>query len=204
MSHFADETWFDYVRNLLPPDQKQAMTTHLNEDCAECNERYNIWKRVFDTVTRESRYSPQPSDVTRVTAAFEKYQRSRRPSTGVLATLVFDSLHNAAPAGFRSVLAHARHLLYEANNWTIALRLKAEPGNQVSLVGHVTQTGASSVTEGSDLEVTVSRGDTLIAQTISNNVGEFDLEYQNLDALRLRLRFSDEYGLEVDLPAPEH
>ena len=203
MSHFSDEAWFDYVRKLLPRDQTQAMETHLQEHCAECTELFEIWNRVLETVSRESRYVPNPSDVNRATATFENHQRSPMPRTGVMAALVFDSLHNAAPVGFRSVLAHARHLLYEANNWTIALRLKAEPGNQVSLVGHVTQAGASSVTEGSNLQVTVSRGDTLIAQTISNNVGEFHLEYQNLSALRLRLRISDEHGLEVDLPAPE-
>jgi len=204
MSHFADEAWFDYVRKLLAPDQMQQMKTHLDEHCAECTELYDIWQRVLDTVTRESRYAVPPSDVAVVTAAFKRYHRSALPRTPLVAALVFDSLYDPAPAGFRSVLAQARHLLYEASNWTIALRLKTEPANRVSLVGHVTRTGPSSGTEGSAFEITISRGDTLIAQTMANNLGEFHLEYQNLSALRLRLRLSDEHGLDVDLPAPEH
>jgi hypothetical protein len=203
MSHFGDENWFDYVRNLLPPDQMQAMETHLHGNCAECIELYDIWKRVFDTVTRESQYTPHPSDVKRVTAAFDREQRVPVPPAGLLAALVFDSLHSPAPVGFRSALAHARHLLFEADNWTIALRLKAQPPNQVSLVGHVTQSGSLG-TEGSHLQVTVSRRGSVIAQTTTNNLGEFHLEYQNLSALRLHVSLSGEHGLEVDLPAPEH
>jgi len=204
MSHFTDETWFDYVRNLLPPDQMQAMKTHLDERCGDCTELYHLWKRVLNNVTRESCYTAPASDVTSVTAAFERHQRSTVPGTSLVATLLFDSLYDPAPAGFRSVLPHARHLLYQADSWTIALRLKTQPANQVTLVGHVTNTGPSCGTEASEFEISISRGDTLIAQTTANNLGEFHLEYQNLSALRLRLRLSEEHSLDVDLPAPEH
>src|SRR3954468_23359989 len=101
MSHFTDESWFDYVRNLLPPDQIYAMKTHLNEGCEDCTELHSLWKRVLDTVNHESRYAPDPSDVRVVTGAFNLQRRSAVPRTRVMAAVLFDSLRDPAPAGFR-------------------------------------------------------------------------------------------------------
>jgi hypothetical protein len=200
MSHFTDESWFDFVRRLLPAHQMDLMRTHLAEGCSHCRELHAVWRRVASITARESDYEPDDCDVGLALAAFGDRRPAAMSTHRLPPYVVYDSFRDAAPAGVRSVLIHARHLLYEVDKWSVALRLKAEPGNQVSLAGHVTQRGASGSEGG--LQIKVTSGNALMAKTITNGVGEFYLQCPGRKHLQLHVRLREQEELRIDLPDP--
>ena len=201
MGHFSDESWFDYVRRLLPVDQMDFIKTHLEEGCRPCRELHHFWERAASIIARESDYEPDERDVRGVVAAFGSRRPSAMPTNWIPAYVIYDNLRDGPPLGFRSALIHVKHLLYEAGGWSVAIRLKSESGNQVSLTGHVTQRGVSGPVGG--LRIKITSGDASMAETATNGLGEFYLQCHGRKHLQLHVRLSDQDGLRIDLPTPD-
>lgn len=201
MDHFTDEAWFDLVRKLLSPQQAQAMQRHLDEECQECWHRHELWRTVAEKASREYQYRPADSDLKIVKAAFREQMRNIVvPRIVIPATLTFDSLRDAVPSGFRAMLLNARHLVHHAGPWTIAIRLKAEPGKQMFVGGHVAKPGARGV---EDIPVTLAHSGILCAQTRTNSLGEFYLQSRPERDMHIYIWISPDEALEVFLPPPD-
>lgn len=189
MSHFPAAQWVDLVRGVASDAVRDALQKHLNEQCQECFNEYRRWQHVAEFAKRDEEFEP-PSDAIRVVqsymcseagAVFESKSAKRR---WVSATLTFDSLQ-AAPSGHRAASAVARHLLYIAGMWAIDLYLEAAPKEGSTLL--TGQIGDSEHPDQApkDLELALMSGNRSIKTFFTNDLGEFQCEFERADDLIL-------------------
>ena len=104
----------------------------------------------------------------------------------IVAKLIFDTVTQPLTAGIRSAAATARQLVYEAEGLTVDVRLDAKPQSKtVFAVGQILDK-RMPVIPSSEASVTLwtEKGLALV-ETRPNQYGEFHLEFEAQDNLRL-------------------
>lgn len=197
--HFEDGMWIDFVRGLTTIDDAKHLGAHLEAGCPECVEAHSTWNRVLDVTRREASYEVPEASVRLVNAAFAL--RHKTPVLSRLAQVavrIFDSFEEPLPAGIRGGAAPARQLLHAAGDFLIDLRLETE-GRRESLTGQIMCTGTEGVTSGAGV-LLVHGNERLIAQTIANSLGEFQMEFERQNELQLYLETASNEIIAVGLP----
>ena len=173
MKHFGEAQWADFVRNLISEKERTAMQQHIDDGCQKCSDTLRIWQSVSSIAGAENSLVPPEDTVRVVKSQFAAVQPVA--SSGV--RLVFDSMLQPMTAGIRGAVA-ARQFLYETDEYYIDLRLEprtaAEPA---CLVGQVlNRTGADRGAQG--VAICLQEGKQPLAQTSTNEFGEFQLEFE--------------------------
>lgn len=197
MKHFTDEAWLDFTRGLLPEEEMSRIRAHLDSRCKECAELSALWEAVIEIAGRQSDYEPRESAVRAVKAACAG--RLWKPRSTFEGRLVFDSFVDAAViAGIRSISTTARHLLYHAGRWDIDVWLDTESSRRMTIAGQVLEFETKASVAG--VEVILMRGDTSIAQTPTNEFGEFQFECDCGSDLQIRLEIGGQQSVSLILP----
>src|SRR6266568_1790091 len=176
MEHFSEQAWADFVRGIGESEMKANVKSHLARGCSDCRAAFDVWSRVQTTLVNERTYTPPDSAVRMVkqefTAAYSPEQRS-----SVLASLLFDTFAQPLPAGIRSTVAVARQLIYEAEGLTVDLRLDRQPQS---------------------IKIWTEKG-LPIVQARANVSGEFQLEFEPQDGLRLSVNVDGRRTIRIPL-----
>jgi hypothetical protein len=186
MKHFDISQWTDFGRGVIPAPERAAMETHLSaQGCARCRATLDLVRGVVAVAQTAERYTPPDYAVrcAKALSALQQPQKARFPS--LIAHLIYDSFRDPIPAGMRSEDRVSRQALYEAGDFCLDLRLEHDRGAPlVTLVGQLTNRTApdSSVPEAPVL--LMARND-VVAHTVSNPFGEFQMEYAPVRSLRL-------------------
>jgi len=200
--HFSDEEWINFIRRLLRKSQSDAMQQHLDEGCENCNKVYRIWSTVARLTEREVQHAPNEAVVRVAKSIYETRRQSHLvPLLAQMIPLVFDSFMDQSTAVVRGQQGQspARRLLHRTRSWAIDLRLEGEEGRRVSIVGQVLKSGPKPA-GGMVAGVTLMRGDSLLAQTSTNEFGEFQLSSQRENNLRIYLDLPRRHPLSIALP----
>jgi len=197
--HFSEEDWLDRARFQGVADE--AMEGHL-AGCAACASTASFWRSVVAAAGRDAA-SLVPDEAVRqargVFALARLQPRGLAARARQAATLVFDSLRQPQPAGVRAAAPSARHLLYKAGSYVIRLRVEpAGASDRVSIVGQVLDE-ADPARALADLAVLALCGPETIDRTLTNPLGEFQLEPEAADNLRLSVGVPDRGPLTVGL-----
>jgi hypothetical protein len=56
--HFTAEAWFDFVREVVSPEDKALMQRHLDSGCEACSQLCEIWSAVPEITTWERANDP--------------------------------------------------------------------------------------------------------------------------------------------------
>ena len=168
--HYSDEKWADFARKLTADAEARAMQEHLDEGCKECAKTLAIWQGVAAFSSAERAFTP-PDDAVRIAKA--QFDAAMPKSSGV--RLIFDSLLQPATAGIRGSIA-ARQFLYETDEYYIDLRLEPQiEANRACVVGQVLKrAGGDRAAQG--VPVRLQEGRQAVAQTSTNEFGEFQIE----------------------------
>ena len=75
MSHFADEEWTDFTRNLGGPEIRARVQRHLDEGCADCARAWRVWIAVARVAGRETSFEPPETAVRRAKGRFAAHKR---------------------------------------------------------------------------------------------------------------------------------
>lgn len=201
MKHFDLMEWAEFARGMANEDTRAAMELHLASGCTKCGE-YAAMFRDFTAIAAAEAGYELPASALRCAEAIydirkpEKMFRLRR----LLAQLVYDSFQEAVPAGVRTQQQLSRQALYEAGEFRLDLRLEQARGSaNVSLVGQIENRRDPKRPVGS-VPVFLSVGKEVVARTISNQFGEFQLNYQPRTHLRLHLPILQEQGRRIEVP----
>jgi hypothetical protein len=195
--HYSEEEWIDFARGLSA--SADVMERHLAA-CASCGTTAGFWRSVLtaasptfadappDSALRQARahyaFSPRPGLVARARAA---------------ASLIFDSLRQPLPAGVRAAGPSARKLVYKAGSYVVRLRVEpVRDSDRVSIVGQVVD-DANPARPLVNLAIRALRGPDTIDRTLTNPLGEFYLEPEAADNLRLSVGVPDRAPLTVGL-----
>jgi anti-sigma factor RsiW len=198
--HFADEDWLDFARGQGEPEQRKRLEQHLATGCPRCAEAVDLWRAAVDLASQEADYRPPEGAVRQLRAHF-----AQRRSEGLLAraaqraSLIFDSFRQPALVGVRAAGPSPRQLLYKAGRYAIRLRVEAGAGtDQLSVVGQVMdeQDPRRALP---DLAVLMLSETETVDRTLTNRLGEFQLEAAREERLRLSIALPEIHPFTVPL-----
>lgn len=192
MKHFSEESWSDFVRNVVPENTRMEMQQHIDSGCKKCIASLQVWQNVVAITAEESAFTP-PADVIRIVKS--QLAPPMQASSGV--RLLFDSNLQPVTAGIRGSIA-ATQFLYETDDYFIDLRLEPRrEGDRASLVGQILKrAGKDRTTQG--VTVRLQERQLPIARTSTNQLGEFQFEFAA--TTQVCLAISQDSGHDIILP----
>ena len=196
MPHFSEEVFADYVRGLDVPAHKE-LQSHLASQCAQCGQSLFVWSQLQAIGARDSKYCPPADSVRMVKLDFEAMRLQENETLG---KVVFDSFFQPAIAGVRSgSAAAARQMVFEADGMMVDLRFDRPPRSAcVSLIGQVLNHKAPRVSLANAAVMLWTEKGLVLAETTTNTLGEFHLEFE--PQTRLRLSIEGVAGKVIRIP----
>jgi len=203
MHHLETTDWIDYVRGVMTAEKARYAAEHLKEGCPSCEDAAGWLLRLNESAAREVQV---PDDLVKVAKAImqartrETEDLTRAALRRLKAVLKYDSMLDLQPAGARSLPlgCGTRMLLFRAGEYSVDLRLEAEPEHvNWTLVGQLSNDDNPS-DEMSNLPVLVMAGKKVVGKTFSNEFGEFILPDLPRQRLHLCVPLAAE-GQQIDL-----
>lgn len=205
MRHYEVGEWVDFVRNLVSETVRAEMEQH-RASCKECGELLEFLESLAATAQTERAYE---SATVRLSASARRVF-SKPAAAGardrvvdalrtLVAHLTYDSAADLRPAGARAHRPASRQLLYEAGDFCIDLHFdQGVDSMQMTLVGQVAnrKDPGFRVTR---LPIVILSSTKVVAQTASNEFGEFSLDYTPRHDLRLCVSIADA-GVRLEVP----
>jgi hypothetical protein len=186
--HAREEDWVDFANQRAEPGVRARLEQHLEKGCPRCERTLRLWKAVLDAAHDESQYAPPEEALHRLAGEFAR--RRPRPLLERVAeqvSLVFDSFRQPLPAGVRSAGLGPRQLIYSVGRYTIRLRVEpAAHAERLSIVGQILDE-QDPPTSLQDIAVLALKGTQTLDRTLTNHLGEFVLEPDAAENLRLRV-----------------
>lgn len=201
--HYEKDSWVDYARGLGGTEGRE-MEAHLSSGCTQCRRRAELWGKLAATARAEAEYQPPPSVLRRAKAIFTRRGPERASAVQILARLVYDSFRDPLPAGMRAG-DRPSQALFEAEHYSLDLHLNRERVDRergaarMVLVGQIAHR-SKTAKRVSELPILLVSGRQVVARGVSNERGEFHLEYD--PRARLRLRIPVEAGKRIEIPLP--
>lgn len=137
MSHFSEQTWADFVRDIDTTGATPGWEAHLASDCIECKSAFDLWGRVGRLAAKERDYAPPDNLVRLVKLAFPAAEAPERRNWPI-ASLLFDSTSAPLAVGIRGAVASTRQLVYEGEGLTVDIRFeRRQHSNSIRASGQV-------------------------------------------------------------------
>jgi len=188
MKHFKAVECSDLVNHAASDIRRRA----LGEDRGTRPKRYvetvAPWQKLARAAAFEANYQPSAETVRVVKAAFATAGfAARRQETRGLIQQLYDSFSHPAPAGIRSAGMRIRQMLYRAEPYQIDLHIELQQErNRLVISGQLVDLSHPEMV-GRDVRVTLSDGRESVANTVTNQFGEFRGEIENSGDLELSL-----------------
>jgi hypothetical protein len=184
--HFTEEDWFDFAHQQAAPSVRASLERHLEKGCSRCTQTVRLWRAVLDVSDQEAACRPPDEALRQVKGDFA-LRRPKRLLERVAeeAALLFDSFRQPQPMGVRGAGPTPRQLLYKAGRYMIRLRLEpAADTERMSIVGQLVDEHPSPAAV-QDIAVLALKGGKTLDRTLTNHLGEFVLEPDAAEDLRL-------------------
>jgi hypothetical protein len=193
VTHFSEEAWSDFARNVVPEGTKVEMQQHI-DGCQKCAATARTWQKLFAVTQAEVAFLP-PEDTVRIVKS--QFAPPPLPSPGF--RLSFDSSLQPVTAGIRGSVA-ATQFLFESDDYFIDLRVEPRRAeDQGCLVGQVLKrTGKERKVHA--LQVRLKDGDAILAEAATNELGEFQLEFAAAERLCLVISHDNSAAEDITLP----
>jgi hypothetical protein len=199
MSHYAIDQWADFSRGLVGGEEGARMGVHL-QGCGECARLADFTRDLAEICTSSARVEV-PERALRLARAIFPVRVPSRPRRGnrIPVELIFDSFLAPAPAGLRATWQVGWQGLYRAGDCSVDLRIEPElRSSRAAVIGQITNHVTPEESMG-NLPVSLRLGDQLIAETVSNRFGEFQMEYEERAQLKLCIHLADSTMIQVPL-----
>lgn len=186
MKHYGIGEWVDFARGLSPEMESEGMRVHLSAGCSECRELADFCNGL-SAICGDMAEHTAPEWVVRNALAI--YPARKRPAPKrafrLPLELIFDSFLAPAPAGLRAAWCRGWQALYRSGDCSLDLRVEPEIHSlRAAVIGQISNhVLPKSYMEG--LPVYVKQGRMVVAETRSNEFGEFQMEYEQHGRLQL-------------------
>ena len=205
MNHFTIWDWADFARGVAGETAGAAMQAHLSSGCSRCERTVRVLRGVSAAARSEGQYEPPERAMRYARALFSLHRPEKVGLARLVGRLIHDSAFAPMPAGMRAEgQEHAtRHLLYEAGGYYLDVQVEEQrESGRVSLVGQIAARNNADANTA-NLPVWLLERSSLVASTLSNSFGEFQLECAPSRNLLLRVPLPDlGKRLEVSLSQP--
>jgi len=197
MTHFTAWEWADFVGGVDAPAVHSVMTTHL-DGCSRCQRTVGMLRTVADLAHRETRYEPPDRAIRYAKAIYSLYRPEKSGLVQLIAQLMHDTASAPLPAGIRAEDRLSRHLVYRAESYYLDLQLEYQPSGRVTLIGQLANQEVPAISTA-NVPVCLMERTTLLATTLCNQLGEFQLECAISRNLRLHLPLPTA-GKQLEVP----
>jgi hypothetical protein len=199
MEHFAEENWADFVRGTSSSEINSRIAAHLGSACISCKTAFDMWTRVRTFSANEVTFIA-PEDIVRMVKMEFAIRRQTEPQDFADGTLVFDSLTQPVLAGVRSGPMTARQVVYEVDGLTLDLRLDAQArSNKVCVIGQVLDKRVPRASLGEAMVILWNERGLPIQTTKTSEFGEFHLEFEPQETLRLSIHLAGLHPVRIPL-----
>ena len=186
MRHYGIAQWVDFARGLVTEADGSTMQNHLTEGCSECRELADFCTKV-SLICHDMADIDVPDWVVRNARAIFPVRRVQAPKRvfRIPVELIYDSFLVPAPVGLRATWQVGWQALYRAGDCSLDLRVEPElHSSRAAVIGQISnhQIPADRM-EG--IAVYVKSGRVVVAETRSNQFGEFQMEYEQQGRLQL-------------------
>jgi hypothetical protein len=201
MTHFSPEEWADFARQHVAPELEGRMQEHLESGCELCVQTLQTWLGVLEVASALNIYSPPESAVRFVKALYSALPPQRIGHLRLeVSRLIFPSGEIPLLEGMRSGEGARRHFLFQRDNLLLDVHIETRPeSGAVSLAGQILNPVESKSPLGSR-PVSLLAETSEIARTMTNQFGEFHLEFQPAEDLMLVVNLENEAMLVTPLP----
>jgi hypothetical protein len=186
MTHYGIVQWVDFARGVAPEDDTLRMREHLAAGCPDCRQVVAFCERVAGVCQAMAAQPVPESAVCCARAIFTVRQPApRRRAFRIPVELLYDSFLAPEPAGLRSSWQVGWQALYRTGDCCVDLRIEPDlRSSRAAIIGQISnrllpETGMTG------LAVCLKSGKDVIAETLSNRFGEFQLEYDQKPRLQL-------------------
>jgi hypothetical protein len=197
MTHFTAWDWADFVSGVDAPAVQSAKNTHL-DGCSRCRRTVDVLRTVTDLAHRETGYEPPERAIRYAQAIYSLYRPEKSGLVQLIAQLMHDTASAPLPAGIRAEDRLSRHLVYRAESYYLDLQLEYQPSGRVTLIGQLANQEAPGISTA-NVPVCLMERTTLLATTLCNQLGEFQLECAPSRNLRLHLPLPTA-GKQLEVP----
>jgi hypothetical protein len=177
MGHFNLRDWSDYVRGMRSAAESAEMRRHLETGCVRCRADRDVMDRVLSFAARESSMEVSEADVHRVKQLAILHQ-PKGVSIGAkgICKMLFDSFRQPFAIGVRNAAQSSRQSLYCGGGYCIDIQQSVTAGaRSVLLIGQVTFSDGTRA-QAPGAMVMLKSGRKILARTVTNDFGEFQLE----------------------------
>ena len=200
MKHYAIDQWADFTRGLIAREERTQMQAHLHDGCQKCGQLSDFTTRLTITCT-SSAADAIPESTVRLARAIFPVRVHDRPKRGnrLPIELIFDSFLVPSPVGLRATWQVGWQGLYRAGDCSLDLRIEPElKSSRTAVIGQVTNHVLPELDMG-NLPVSLRAGKLVVAETLSNRFGEFQMEYAQQPQLQLCINLPDSKSIRVPL-----
>ena len=187
MMHYGILQWADFARGVAPEEERKAMQAHLETGCPACVREAAFCERLGRLAASMTAQRVPPEAVVRLARAICPARPTRTPRFGIRipVELVFDSFLVPSPAGLRASWQVGWQALYRAGNCSLDVRIEPDlSSSRAALIGQVSNHETPD-TQMENLPVCLKSGRRVVAETRSNQFGEFQMEYDQQKRLEL-------------------
>jgi hypothetical protein len=198
--HYGIDQWADYARGVSGEEPRERMEAHLRGGCQKCRELSEFTEKL-SLVCAGSMADPVPDSAVRLARAIFPVRVPELPRRGnrLPVELIFDSFLVPAPAGLRATWQMGWQGLYRAGHCSLDLRIEPElESSRAAVIGQITNHVAPEL-EMANLPVSLRSGAVVVAETLSNRYGEFQMEYDRQSQLKLCIALGDSKSIQVPL-----
>jgi hypothetical protein len=198
MSHFSCDEWFGFERGTVVSPAKDFMQSHLDTGCEQCWISAEIWRNALEMCQSEASFYPPPRAIQLALSLAQPWWEPSR-TTIEFSRLVFDI--QPLPPRTRGSTASGRHLLYETGLFTVDLRMVQNypMRGRICLTGQVLNSNEPARLLDK-VQASLLRGYRLVTEAMGNAYGEFDLEYDREEGLKLLVDLQENGAIGIKLP----
>lgn len=187
MTHYMRREWIDYVRQTVSEEQRANMARHLATGCVSCAE--DVVASTEITFSLDMDESPDGRRSDEDAAAY----------WGAIAATIYDSFVDESGAGTRGLGDTARYLLFQAGPLQIDVCLKRKDRAALAtLTGQIADTRKADA-QLSGAVVRVMNGAALLAETRTNQYGEFSVDYDPQISPKICLRIAQQREVAIQI-----
>jgi hypothetical protein len=186
MKHYAIAQWADFARGVTPEQEGRMMREHLATGCRECREVLDFCDKLARVcLALTPRRAPEAA--VRNARAIFPIRRPDRPQRAIRIPidLIYDSFLVPAPAGMRASWQIGWQGLYRAGDCSLDLRIEPElQSSRAAVIGQISNHTVPEI-EMANIPICLRLGRLVVAETVSNRFGEFQMEYEQQGRLQL-------------------
>ena len=200
MKHYEIDEWADCTRGLLADGKQEDMQAHLVGGCLKCRVLWDFTTKLGYVCSSLATCSV-PESTLRLARAIFPVQVNDRPQRGnrVPIELIFDSFLVPSPVGLRTAWQIGWQGMYRAGDCSLDLRIEPElKSSRAAVIGQISNHVLPEFRMG-NLPVHLRAGKKVVAETLSNRFGEFQMEYDQQSRLKLCIELRDSRSIQVPL-----